>query len=163
MLVESVLGTPNASDAVSRSLPPTVEVPDRVLGHPVLTGTLRATTFAVAEALFTGDTPPPRDRIDWLVDETEAHLALCGVRARWVFRGSLRAVSAVAPPMSGTRPPFRDLPLATRVHALERMERSPLGLAVFAIKAILCILYFEHPDVAASVRADGTCLHGQTP
>jgi hypothetical protein len=41
------------------------------------------------------------------------------------------------------------------------MERSALGLAVFGAKAILCIVYYEHPDAAGAVGFDASCLDGE--
>jgi len=38
-----------------------------------------------------------------------------------------------------------------RARALERMERSPLSLALFGAKALVSIVYYEHPDPARSI------------
>lgn len=67
----------------------------------------------------------------------------------------------MAPTLIGRRPPFRALSLEARVEALEAMEKSPLGLAIFGAKAILCILYYEHPDAASAVEHDGRCMHSE--
>ncbi|MCA9515530.1 MAG: hypothetical protein KC635_11345, partial [Myxococcales bacterium] len=64
----------------------------------------------------------------------------------------------VAPWLAGRLGPLERLPVSERVAALERLERSPLGLSVFALKATLAILYFEHPDAAAEIGFDGRGL-----
>jgi hypothetical protein len=57
-------------------------------------------------------------------------------------------------------PPYRSLSLEDRSHALERLEQSPFALAVFGAKAILCIVYYEHPDAAKLVGYEAKCLGG---
>jgi hypothetical protein len=38
------------------------------------------------------------------------------------------------------------------------MERTFLGPLLLALKTILCILYYEHPDAAAEIGFDGECM-----
>ena len=141
------------------SLPPRIEVPDRVLGQRVLTGSRRETAFAVAEALFSDDGPPPPDRIAWMCDELDEHLSCSGRRAGLVVGASLHAVSTLAPALVGCRPPFRRLDVRRRVKALQRMERLPgAALAILALKSLMCIVYYEHPDAAKVLGADDRCL-----
>ena len=40
------------------------------------------------------------------------------------------------------------LPLEARIQALERFENGPLGIAMFAVKTLLCFIWYEHPDSA---------------
>ena len=82
---------------------------------------------------------------------------MTGPRARVAYRLCLLAISIVAPLLILRLPPFRSLPPALRVRALERMERSALSLAVFGAKTTLCILYYEHPDGARHVGFDAGC------
>ena len=136
---------------------------DRVVGRKGLTRRMRAATFALAETLFTtGEGPPPPARLQWLCDDLDDFAAQSGARARLVYRACLLAISAIAPLLVLRPLPFRFLSFEKRVHALERMERSPFGLAVFGAKAVLCILYYEHPEAAALIGYDATCLN-ETP
>lgn len=136
-----------------------VIVDDRVLGRPGLPDALRQPTRALAEALFsTEQGPPPRERIDWLIDDLSDYLSQSGFRARAAYRACLAGIQTVAPVLAGHAPPFHRLPLEARVEALTRMEESPLGLAVFGAKTMLCLIYFEHPDAAAEIAFDGACL-----
>lgn len=136
-----------------------IEVKDRVLGQTGMGSTTKRTARAVAESLFTTrEGPPPPERLDWLVDDLDHFIAYAGPRARFMLWLCLTAISVLAPLLVLRGVPFRALSLETRAEALEKMERSPLGLAVFGAKAILCIVYYEHPDAAASIGFDGACL-----
>ncbi len=145
--------------AGSRLTTARVEVDDRVVGRVGMTPRMREATRAVAETLFTTeDGPPPPERLAWLVDDLDDFFGQAGTRARFAYRLCLLAVSVLAPLMIFRLPPFRRLARETRTRALERMERSSLGLAVFGAKAALCILYYEHPDAARFIGYDASCL-----
>jgi hypothetical protein len=58
-------------------------------------------------------------------------------------------------------PPIRRLSFEDTERALERFERSPMGMMLFAVQTLVCIVYFEHPDAAAEIGFDGQC-HQQT-
>ncbi len=67
-------------------------------------------------------------------------------------------------PLFAWRPPvLRWWSFETRRRALERMERSLLAPPILPVKAILGILWYEHPDVAASVGFDGLALLDTPP
>jgi hypothetical protein len=114
---------------------------------------------ALAEAIFSTEAgPPPPERLDWLVRELDDFLARVGSRTRLVLWLSVFAVSWLAPLLSFRLLPLRALPLPKRIDALERLERSHAAMALLATKAILSILYYEHPDAAREVGFDGACL-----
>jgi hypothetical protein len=113
---------------------------------------MRAATSALAEALFASeDGAPPAARLRWLCDELDDFLGRAGPKARLFFRLSLLAVSVLAPLMIRRLRPLRTLPLAARTQALTRIEESAFALPLLAVKAILCILYYEHPDVVREI------------
>lgn len=76
----------------------------------------------------------------------------------FVFAFALFCLTWLAPLWSFSLPTLGSLSLEKRAHALERWERSPFGMTLFAVKAILCILWFEHPDAAAHMGFDGRPL-----
>ncbi len=132
------------------------------LARAALSPGLRATTHAIAEALFTTeDGPPPEERLAWLVDDLDDFFVRAGGRALFLFRLCVVAISVIAPLLVGKLAPFRALGQADRLRALERLERSPLALAIFGAKTTLCILYYEHPGAAEEVGFDGSCLRGE--
>lgn len=136
-----------------------VPVEDGVVGGEGLPRRMRLATHAFAETLFTTvEGPPPKERLDWLVDDLDDFFAQAGTRARFAYRLCLWAVSLFAPLLIFRLPPFRRLSRERRTHALERMERSFLGLAVFGAKAVVCLVYYEHPEAARFIGYDGSCL-----
>lgn len=135
-----------------------IHVADRVLGRTGISRRMRETSRAVAEALFTThEGPPPAERLDWLTEELDDFLAQSGPRAKLAYGLCLTGISTVAPLLVFRPGPYRMLSKADRARALERLEKSPFGLAVFGAKAVLCILYYEHPDAEQAIGFDGQC------
>ncbi len=140
---------------------PRVEVPDAPRPGAGLSPWLRDATRALAETLFaTDDGPAPADRVDWLCDDLDDFMARSGARALALYRLCAVAVTWLAPLHARKLGPFHSLDFATRAEALERMERGPLGMAVFGARTILCVVWYEHPATARSVGHDGRCLGG---
>jgi hypothetical protein len=116
--------------------------------------TLRAAR-AVAEALFsTHAGPPPAERLEYLTRDLADFYGHVTLRARLVFRACIATVSWIAPLLIGELKPLGRLPVPDRVRALERLEASPLSLALLGAKAILSLVYYEHPDAAREIGWD---------
>ena len=138
-----------------------VDDPEDDAGHGA-TPRMMLAIAAVAQAIFAkSNGPPPQERVDWLVSELDDFLARSGAKARWLFRLSLLAVSVLAPLFLFRFVPLRALPLEERSHALDKMESSRFALPLLAVKAMLCIIYYEHPDAAREIGFDGICLSGE--
>lgn len=90
--------------------------------------------------------------------ELDDFLVHAGARTRTLLRLSLLAVSILAPLMIFALGPLRSLSLERRTAALERFEASAVALPLFALKAIFCVLYYEHPEAAREIGFDGACL-----
>lgn len=126
-------------------------------GTPVHSHVLHASR-AFAEALFTTSAGPPEaSRIDWLVEDFGRFLAAATPRARLVMRLCLFASTWLAPLFVLRPVPLSWLPLPKRIEALERLEASFLGPAALAPKAMLCMLWLEHPEVQRETRTTPTC------
>ena len=54
--------------------------------------------------------------------------------------------------------PLESLPVDLRVEALERIEGSALGFIALAPKAMLCLMWFEHPDTQRETHTEISCL-----
>lgn len=115
---------------------------------------------ALSSALFTTrEGPPPEERIHWLCQEVSTHIKSSGHYVHFPFRFFIWSINWIGPLLS-----FRFIPLhrtepAKRIALLNKLEHSRLlSMPVLAIKAILCILYYEHPDAAHEVGFDGQCL-----
>lgn len=122
-----------------------------------------ADLYTIAEVMFAGaQGPPPPERLRWLCARTERFAREVGGKGVLAFRMGLALVEYVAPLMILRPPPFRDLSFEERLEALEAFERSPLGMTLFAVKAVASVHYFEHPDVADVVGFDAQSLgsHG---
>jgi hypothetical protein len=110
------------------------------------------TLVAIAEALFsTDDGPCPPERLAWVELQLADLMARASPRGRFMFTMGAFAVSTIAPILVGRWPPFSRLPLPVRIEALTRFESRPIGSALIALKAVLCLVYYEHPDAAAEV------------
>jgi len=132
-------------------------------GSPIVAPRVVARAVVVAEALFsTADGPPPEARLAWLALELEDFLARAGARSRFVVGLSLFAVWVLAPLVMLRFTSLARMPVAERARALARLEDT-FGAPVLAVKALLCVLYYEHPDAALSVGFDGQCLTGDSP
>ncbi len=128
-------------------------------GAPIVSARTLGTLRAVAEALFaTAAGPPSAARIDWLLTEIEDFLARAGPRTRFVLGVAVFAVNLLAPLSVLRFTSLRRLSLAERVHALRNLENSRLAAPLFAVKALLSLIYYEHPDAAREVGFDGACM-----
>jgi hypothetical protein len=108
---------------------------------------LLAEARVFAEALFASERgAPPSARLDWLVDELRDFVEHGGPRTELILRGGLALSTWTAPLLVGRAPPLSRLDVETRCRALDRLEHSPIGLPLLAVKAMLCILWYEHPD-----------------
>ncbi len=113
----------------------------------------------IAEVMFASDDGPPRpDIVAWLCGETDDYLRRVGGKAALIFRASVFAADWVAPIWSFRLPPLRKMNWVDRTLVLKRWEESPLGLSLFAVKAITSSIWFEHPDVARRSKFDGEPL-----
>ena len=116
---------------------------------------------AVAEALFaTEDGPADPARIEWVSAELMDFMARAPGRARLLLSLSLFALMWVAPFFVWALGPLSSMKLEDRAEALDRVEKSLIGPAALASKAMLCLLWFEHPDTQRETRTEVTCLHG---
>lgn len=126
--------------------------------HPVHEPTLaRARVFA--EALFSTESgPPDRARLDWLIEDLRDFLSRAGGNARLVLWACLLACNWLAPLFIRRMPTLADLTPDERALALDRVERTSFGPIALGPKAILCMLWFEHPETQRETRTEPSCL-----
>ena len=124
--------------------------------HPLSSGALR-TLRAVCEAVFsTNEGPPAPHLLDYCVTQFAISIAHSGFRSRVVFGMALLAMAVIAPVLIFRFPGLHRLPLPDRVRALTKMEESAvLAAPVLAVKAIICICFYEHPDAQKAVGFTG--------
>jgi len=113
----------------------------------------------IASALFASHRgAPPPGRLHWLIAELNDFLYGAGLKARLLMGFSATLATWVSPLLVRRLPPLSRLTASERIEALEALEASTLGTPLFALKAILSLLYYEHPDAAAEVGFDGKSL-----
>ena len=124
--------------------------------------TVRAAT-SIAEAIFArdGKSPSP-DRLAWVGQELSDFLARAGARTRVLLSAMIWLVSLLGPLFIGRLALLGALTLDVRIVALDRLERN-FGAPLLAVKALLCLVYYEHPDSARDAGVDGACLLPRAP
>lgn len=149
-----------STDRTADEEPETALVPLRnENGSPIVRAGFVRGLRTVAEAVFaTASGPPPAERLDWLALELEDFLARAGSQTRLTLRLALFALSILAPLMVLRFTSLSRLPVGERARAIGRLEHSSLGSPVLAVKALLCVLYYEHPDASEEIGFDGQCL-----
>lgn len=119
--------------------------------------TLRAARV-IAEALYSSDVgPPPPARLDWLERDLGDFFGHTSLRARLLFRACIATIFWLAPLFSGRFATMASLDTSARIDALHRFERTPLALTLLATKAIVSLVWFEHPDSAAEIGWNSEC------
>jgi MFS family permease len=112
---------------------------------------------AIAEAVFSSEAgAPPAERIDWLASELGHFVHRAGWRSGGFYQLGLLLIAFVAPLLILRPVPVWRLSPEDRVRALQRMERRFASL-VLPVKAILCIIYYEHPDAARETGYHSPC------
>lgn len=110
------------------------------------------TMMAIAEAAFSTEAgAPPAARIEWLRREYVDLMSRASFRGRFYFGAGAWVVRVLAPLMIGKLRSFHRLSLSDRVLALRRFEAHPLGSILIALRAILCLLWYEHPEVVREI------------
>ncbi len=120
----------------------------------------RASDFMAAFFSRDGESPPA-ERLAWALDDLDDFLGRAGLRARMLFTVALFAITWGAPLLIAHVGPLGSLRVPRRVDALSALEHAPgIALALFLVRAITSIVYYEHPDAAAELRWDQRCLGG---
>ena len=114
---------------------------------------------ALAQAMFAHDPEPEASRLDAFVLDVDAYVSHASKMLRLGLLAMLEVIHIAPLFLLWRFATFESLACPDRVHILERMERSrfvPLTLVLVAYKAILCLIYFEHPDELADVGYSAT-------
>ncbi len=115
-----------------------------------------AVVRAVADTLFAERGGVARDeRIAFTLRELRANFVRYGFQTQLAFRGALAVIQLLAPLLLlGQLRRFVHLSPAARARCLTLLEGSRLGLVLVLLKTMLCLHYFEHPEVVARTGYD---------
>lgn len=121
--------------------------------------TRRAHARALAEALWSRDgaSAPPADRLAFFEEDLSDFVARLNTRARLLFVACLATVTWIAPLLVGRLGRLGSLSIADRVRAIHALERTPASLALFAVKAVVSLVWYEHPESAREIGWDQRC------
>jgi branched-subunit amino acid transport protein AzlD len=109
---------------------------------------------ALAEAMFSDATTTAKSRLDAFVDDVDDFVSHASRMLRFGLLLMLEVIHFTPLVLLWRFATFESLPCPDRVRVLERMESSRIvgfTLVLAAYKAILCLIYFEHPDELAAI------------
>ena len=118
---------------------------------------------ALALGLFDTGAGIPVERLDWMLHDADDFLRAAGPKTSALFVGVMTALEGL-PVAFGEGPHrFSKLDPSARARFLERLDSSRLSMLIALPKAVLGLVYYEHPDAAAQTGYDGTCMLGEHP
>lgn len=120
--------------------------------------TFEARLAAIAEALFATEAgAPDPQRVAWVCADFADFTSRASGRGRFILLLSVWFLTWIAPLVVWSFGPLGSLPLELRAKALERVEGSAIGFLALAPKAMLCMMWFEHPDTQRETHTETTC------
>jgi hypothetical protein len=139
--------------------PPPAHVAVRAREADAVPAAFESRVAAIAEALFATEAgaPDPK-RIDWVCADFADFVSRAQGRGRLIMLLSVWFLTWIAPLVVWRLGPLGSLSMELREKALERVEGSALGFIALAPKAMLCMMWFEHPDTQRETKTETTCL-----
>ena len=139
--------------------PPPAHVAVRAREADAVPAAVEERVAAIAEALFATEAgaPDPK-RIAWVCADFADFVSRAQGRGRLVLLLSVWFLTWIAPLLVRRLGPLGSMPIEARVAVLERVEGSSLGFIALAPKAMLCLMWFEHPDTQRETKTETTCL-----
>ncbi len=138
--------------------PPPAHVAVRARELDAVPAAFEVRLAAIAEALFATEAGPPDPRrVAWVCADFADFASRAQGRGRLVLLLSVWFLTWLAPLAVWRLGPLASLPLDLRAEALERVEGSGIGFIALAPKAMLCLMWFEHPDTQRETKTEPTC------
>ena len=138
--------------------PPPAHVAVRAREADAVPAGFETRVAAIAEALFATEAgaPDPK-RVAWVCADFADFVSRAQGRGRLVMLLSIWFLTWIAPFFARRLGPLGELPIEKRAEALERVEGSGVGFIALAPKAMLCMMWFEHPDTQRETKTESTC------
>jgi len=106
----------------------------------------------ISETFFSADTTPvDSQRLEWLVREYCDFMSRAPKKQRFLFRTAITVIAFLAPLFIWKIGPFSTLNFRDRVRALRVFEHRKIGKILVPVRAILCLIYYEHPEAARTL------------
>ncbi|MCC7386755.1 MAG: hypothetical protein IT384_33275 [Deltaproteobacteria bacterium] len=105
----------------------------------------RRPAVGLAESLFDRGQGLPPERVRWMLDDLADFLGHAGHKTELFFLITLFLIEYL-PPLFGRFSRMSRLPLPARVAYLERLDRSRLAALIALPKAMLGLIWYEHPE-----------------
>lgn len=112
---------------------------------------------ALAESLFDHGAGIPAARLDWLIDDLGDFLGRAGPKTRTFFLVTLMLLEFL-PLFFGFFGRMSRLHGEKRVAYLNRLDHSALAALIALPKAMLGLIYYEHPDAVLETGYDHLSL-----
>jgi hypothetical protein len=118
---------------------------------------------ALALALFDRGRGVPEERLAWAAEDLRSFLDHAGPRTSFAYWATLYLVEWMPLLVIGRFARMSRLSTEQRIHYLEAFERSRFAILLVLPKALLALVYYEHPESLRETGYDGGCLMGQVP
>lgn len=126
-------------------------------------GYVRACLRALALGLFDRGAGIPEARIAWAIDDLESFLRHAGQKTSALFLITTTLVEWLPILFVRRLSRMSRLSSETRRDYLEAFDRSVIAIVLVLPKALLSLVYYEHPDALRETGYDGTCMMGELP
>jgi hypothetical protein len=124
---------------------------------------VRASLRALALGLFDRGEGIPEARLQWAIDDVESFLAHAGQKTSGLFLLAITLVEWLPFLMVHKLSRMSRMSSQARAEYLEAFDRSPIAIVLVLPKALLSLVYYEHPDALKETGYDGTCMMGELP
>ncbi|MEE2900687.1 MAG: hypothetical protein VYC39_00060 [Myxococcota bacterium] len=106
----------------------------------------------ISEAFFSADTSPMDSKqLEWLVREYCDFMSRAPTKQRFLFRTAVTVIAFLSPLFIWKLGPFSTLSFNQRIRALRQFEQRKIGRILIPVRAILCLIYYEHPEAAKTL------------
>lgn len=125
---------------------------------PVLPRWSHAPIRSLARALFDRGSGIPADRLEWMIQDLGDFMAGAGPKTRTAFLLNILVLDLLAPVLRRKLGRLRSLPPEDTVALLEQLDESNLAILLPLPKAMLALIYYEHPEAIRETGYDALPL-----
>ncbi len=124
---------------------------------------LEAPLLALARGLYDRGQGVPEARAEWAVNDLASFVQHAGRRTAFLLALTTLVVEWCPLLFIGAFSRMSRLSSDGLARYLERFDRSRLSIVLILPKALLSLVYYEHPEAIRETGYDGQCLLGELP